>query len=192
MRACGCSPHRASTRPRWATSRRQPASQPRRGALYKHLPSKQALLETAVRRHLERSATGASQLDDVDLAGALGADPALLRLFVHGLGRWFLDEMDRMEGLTRILEQDGGRLPATVADVKHQIVDLSYRAATHLVEVGAPNTPDAEATAVILLGSLVALRRTAWTFGTPALDLADTRALAAWTDITLMTLGVMP
>lgn len=53
----------------------------------------------------------------------------------------------------------------------------------------APETQDPEATAVLILGALVALRRTAWTFGSPPLDIDDDRALMAWTELTLVTLG---
>src|ERR1700712_2380850 len=73
--------------------------QPRRGALYKHFPSKQALLEAAVRSHLDRAAAGADLIGALDL-GALGADRTQLLPIVAGLGRWFLAEMDRMKDLT--------------------------------------------------------------------------------------------
>jgi AcrR family transcriptional regulator len=161
--------------------------QPRRGALYKHFPSKQALLEAAVRRHLDRTAAGAIEIGSLDL-GALGADPAQLRTIVAGIGRWFLDEMDTMKDLTRVLEHDGQRMSALTAEVKTDIVDLSYRTATALISTVAPEVTDPDATAVMLLGALVALRRTAWTFGRPPLELDDDRALAAWTDLTLATL----
>jgi AcrR family transcriptional regulator len=161
--------------------------QPRRGALYKHFPSKQALLEAAVRSHLERAAAGANLVDELDL-GALGADRTQLRPVVVGLGRWFLAEMDRMRDLTRVLEHDGQRMGELTREVKTDIVDLSYRTAARLITVVAPRTEDPEAVAVLILGPLVALRRTEWTFGQAPLEIDDQRTLAAWTEMTLATL----
>lgn len=160
--------------------------QPRRGALYKHFPSKHALLEAAVRTHLDSAATGATQISELDLTtGASGADRTLLGPIVVGLGRWFLDEMDRLKDLTRVLEHDGRRMDELTVEVKTNIVDLSYRTAARLIAAVAPEAKDPEATAVLVLGALVALRRTAWTFGSPPLDIDDDRALTAWTEVTL-------
>jgi hypothetical protein len=111
---------------------------------------------------------------------------------VLGLGRWFLDEMDRMASLTRVIEHDGQRLAQLTAEVKTNIVDLSYQSAAALVSAIAPEADDPEATAVVLLGALVALRRTAWTFGSPPLGIDDDRALTAWADLTLATLDSPP
>lgn len=164
--------------------------QPRRGALYKHFPSKQALLEAAVRTYLESAATGATQVGQLGLTDAQRADRGLLRGIVVSLGRWFLDEMDRLEDLTRVLEHEGGRLPELTAEVKTNMVDLSYRTAAKLIAAAAPETRDPEATAVVVLGSLVALRRTAWTFDFPPLGIDDDRALTAWVSLTLATLDI--
>lgn len=160
--------------------------QPRRGALYKHFPSKAALLEAAVRTHLDSAESGAAQIGALGLTPPVG-DRALLRPIIEGLGRWFLDEMGRLESLTRVLEHDGQRMTDLTGEVKRNIVDLSYRTATGVLAAIAPEAQDPEATAIVALGSLVALRRTAWTFGSPPLDIDDDRALAAWTDLILAT-----
>jgi hypothetical protein len=146
------------------------------------------LLEAAVRTHLDRAATGSTQISELDLTSALGADRALLRPIVLGLGRWFLDEMDRLKDLTRLLEHDGQRMADLTLEVKNNIVDLSYRIAANLIAAAAPEAEDPEATAVLVLGAVVALRRTAWTFGFPPLDIDDDRVLTAWTELTLATL----
>jgi AcrR family transcriptional regulator len=161
------------------------ALQPRRGALYKHFPSKQALLEAALRAYVDRAATGAAQLDALEPGALVEADRELLRTLVAGFGRWFLDEMDRLEDITRVLEHDGARLAEITAEVKANLVDLSYRSAAAVITAAAPEADDPEAIAVIILGTLVALRRTAWTFGSPPLGIDDDRALATWADVTL-------
>ena len=160
--------------------------QPRRGALYKHFASKQALLEAAVRARLDSAARDSARVSEIELGTAPDRD--LLRPIILGLGRWFLDEMDRLKNLTRVMEHDGQRMPHLTADVKNHMVDLSYRTAASLIAAVTPEAEDPDAVAVILLGALVAIRRTEWTFGSPPLDLNDERVLAALTDVTLAVL----
>ena len=162
--------------------------QPRRGALYKHFASKQALLEAALRSYLDGAAAVAAQVDELDFAAAAGTDPGALRAIMAALGRWFLEEMDRLEDLTLVLEHDGRRLAEVTAAVKTDVVDLSYRAAAQLIVAISPETPDPEATAVVLLGALVALRRTAWTFGSAPLAIDDDRALRAWAEMAVSSI----
>ncbi len=166
--------------------------QPRRGALYKHFASKQALLETAVRAYIDRAAEGAVRIGELTLPDASGTGREQLQTVLMDLGRWFLAEMDHLEDLTRVLERDGPRIADLVGQVKTDIVDLSYKVAAALIAGLTPDAPDPDATAVLLLGALVALRRTAWTFGSPPLDVDDVRILTAWVDLTLVTLHPGP
>jgi AcrR family transcriptional regulator len=159
--------------------------QPRRGALYKHFPNKQTLLDEAVRHYVDRAAAGAAHIAALDLDAMSGDDPDVRRLIVEGLGRWFLDAMDDMRDLTRVLEHDGDRMDDVTREVKRDIVDLSYRTAVALIVAVAPDARDPEALAVVLLGALVALRRTTWTFGSPPAGVDDERALRSWTELAL-------
>lgn len=93
-----------------------------------------------------------------------------------------------MKDLTRVLEHDGQRMAEVTVEVKTNIVDLSYHTAVNLIAAVVPTARDPEATAVLVLGALVALRRTVWTFGLPPLDIDDDRALTAWTELVLATL----
>jgi AcrR family transcriptional regulator len=161
--------------------------QPRRGGLYKHFTNKQALLETAVQTYLDNAAAAARQIVELDVAGPRDPDPSRPRMVLMALGRWFLEEMDRLENLTRVLEHDAARLPQLTASVKAEMVDLSYRTAARLVANAAPHVRDPDATSIVVLGSLVALRRTTWTFGDPPLGIDDERFLNAWADVLLAT-----
>lgn len=160
--------------------------QPRRGALYKHFASKNELLDVAVRRYLDDADAIVVGLESLDLGGG-ATDPEALQALMVGLGRVFLAEMDRLEGLTRLLEHDGPRLAAVTAEVKVRAVDLSYQATATLIGAIAPFVDDPEAAAVVVLGSLVALRRTTWTFGSPPLSLDDDRFLTAWSSLFVRT-----
>ena len=163
--------------------------QPRRGALYKHFDSKEALLRAAAVRYATDAATGAAQIAQLpSLDGPLDAN--LLRPLVLALGRWFLDMLDEQDrALVALLEHEGDRFADLADYLRTDIVDVGNRAAAQLLEVGAPEIEDPEATAVLLLGSLVGLRRTAWTFGAPALEIDDERALDRWTDLVLAVAG---
>jgi AcrR family transcriptional regulator len=163
--------------------------QPRRGGLYKHFANKQALLEAAVHQHLDDARTVVATLDAID-AVAVSADPETLRTVVFGLGRMFLDVMDRMETLTRLLEHDAQRLPDLTAAVKEEVVDLSYHAAGRAIASAAPDVEDVEAVAIIALGSLVAARRTMWTFGSAPLSISDDRLLRTWVQVSLAAVGL--
>lgn len=156
---------------------------PRRGALYRHFPSKDALLEAGVRQHLDSVATGVGQLRDLEVGPLLGAEPEDRRQLALAAGRWFLDELDRQEQMTRVLEHDGGRLTAQRDQIRREIVDAGHGAAASLLAAMLPAIADPDATAVILLGALVAFRRTRWTFGAAPLALDDERVLIAWADL---------
>lgn len=163
--------------------------QPRRGALYRHFASKEALLDAAVARHLDAVATGADQLASLDF-GTIDLD--LARAVVIQVGRWFLDELDRQADLARILQREGDRLPALRDLARARIIDAGYGAAAGLVRAAAPVDHDAadadgaadpDALAVVLMGSLAGLRHTTWTFGAAPLGVDDERVLEIWADL---------
>jgi AcrR family transcriptional regulator len=153
--------------------------QPRRGALYRHFPTKEALLEAALTQHLETVAA-----DGIDLGDLPVADPRAEALIVAA---WFLAVIDREEQMVRILEQDGARLPAWQKAFRTSIVDAGYKVMGRFVRrwigSGPRDNADVDAIAVILLGALVNYRRSTWTYGALPLDLAETVFLDAWADL---------
>src|SRR5437660_12615728 len=76
--------------------------EPRRGALYRHFPTKEALLQAALERHLQSLADADAAREDVP-TGDVRAEALLM-------GRWLLGELDRERAIVRILEHDGARL----------------------------------------------------------------------------------
>jgi AcrR family transcriptional regulator len=147
--------------------------QPRRGALYRHFPSKEALLHAAVNGHLERIDRGLTEIDALT-----GSDP-LDSLMT--LGRWFLAELDAAEPLFRVLEQDQRLLREVRDSVRDRVVDAGHRRVSDLIRARAGDVAvDADASAALIIGPLVNQRRTAWTFGRPPLAVDDERLLRAW------------
>lgn len=152
--------------------------QPRRGALYRHFPSKEALLQAALEQHLETVADSGTATDQPPAADRHAEALAM--------GRWLLAELDREEPIVRILEQDGERLTALRDAFRRSLVDAGYVVAAGMVRrwLGeAAGTVDVEAVSVILLGALVNYRRSTWTFGASPLDLDDERFLSTWADL---------
>ena len=152
--------------------------QPRRGALYRHFPSKEALLEAALAQHLASLPDSATALEP-----PASADP---RAEALAMGRWLLAELDRERPIVRILEQDGDRLAALRDSFRRSLVDAGYVVTASLVRGWLGDTArdvDVEAVSAVVLGALVNYRRSSWTFGASPFDLDDERFLSSWADL---------
>ncbi|HQF94066.1 MAG TPA: TetR/AcrR family transcriptional regulator [Microthrixaceae bacterium] len=148
----------------------------RGGTLYKHFASKQDLLDEGVRRHVESLA----KLDGLDDLGPLPDRRSELIV----LGRWILRRLSNEETVSRIIEKEGHRLPGIVAQMRDGVSEAGYGAmAGYLRRSGVVDDADPDALAVVLLGSLVNLRRSAWTFGRPPSGVDDERAGQAWATV---------
>lgn len=153
---------------------------PRRGALYRHFPSKRALLEAAVERHTHEL-NSLSHVVDLFPLGDLRAELTLLI-------RWLLAELDRERDVIRILEKEGEHVPelrdrfyAAVADSGYRLgVDFARRA---LKEVSIIGDIDIDALVAVIVGAVVNFRRTQWTFARSPLDLDDERFSAGAVDV---------
>lgn len=145
--------------------------QPRRGAMYRHFASKEALLAAAIEEF-----TATAQQGAVAFTAELAADP---RAFVTTVGRWVLARLDEQREISNVLEREGERLPA-LRDSFRAGTDAGFRAAAdavgHWVLTHHPGL-DADAIGVALLGGLVNFRRSAWTLGAAPLGLGDDRFL---------------
>ncbi len=156
--------------------------QPRRGALYRHFASKEALLQAALERHLQAVADAASALDELPIAD--------LRAEAVAMGSWLLGELDRERVIMRVLEQDGDRLPELRDSFRRSLVDASYREVARLARRWLGKTADAvdiEAVSVVILGALINYKRSTWTFGAAPLNLDDNRFLATWANLCSVT-----
>lgn len=150
----------------------------RGGTLYKHFESKRDLLAQAMQRHVDT-------LDDQDGLNDFAGLPDL-RSELIVLARWVLARLTREETISKIIEKEGHRFPSLVAQMRSGVSEAGYAmTAEYLVDRGLPADADADALAVILLGGLVNVRRSAWTFGGTPADVSDERIIAAWAEIGL-------
>lgn len=155
---------------------------PRGGTLYKHFDSKRSLLEAALHRHVESIA----RFDDV-----LRLLPLTdLRSELLLLARWMLAELDREKAISLVIEKNGTDVPDLVEAMRIGVSERGYEFAIRYLEQRFPDMPgyadsdrDREATAVLMIGALVNVRRAAWTFGKPPLGIDDDRAINAWVDV---------
>lgn len=151
--------------------------QPRRGALYKHFASKQALLEGAFERHLDAVERARRTMDEAELVD--------LHDVADALGRWLLIELDAERTITQVLEKEGDRLPELRDRFRERVSDAGYRAASDLLGrwIGPRATEvDLDALAVFVLSPLINLRRSTWLYARPPLGIDDERMITAWVD----------
>ena len=150
----------------------------RGGTLYKHFASKQDLLEAALARHIE----SVNRFDNL-LALLPLAD---LRSELQLIGRWLLTELDQQESITRVIEKDGQQVLRLTAAMREGISETGYRYARAYMDsrlVG--DRWDRDALTVMMLGSLINLRRSTWTFGQAPFGLNDERAINTWVEMAL-------
>jgi len=153
---------------------------PRAGGLYKHFPSKEALLR-AVMAH------DASVVDEFDARVGM-LDLGDLRAEVTLVGRWGLAELRREHELTRIVMKEGERFPELAAAFRELIVRRGHRFATAWLEGRAARfdvrLEDPEALASVVTDALVGYTLQEVLFGPAPAGVDDERFLAAWVDAT--------
>lgn len=159
---------------------------PRSGALYKYFDSKLAVLEAGLERHLD-----AITHVEIDLVDVPFTDPAPL---IEGMARWLLAELDGERTITHVIEREGDRLPALRDQMREGISDRGYRLAAVFIERLATTLADEpiddEALAVLLIGGLINLRRSTWTFNAPPLGIDDERAIQTFVALGMSLIGL--
>lgn len=149
---------------------------PGSGALYKHFPSKQALLEAGVERFIAAGAAAATELPDrpeTDLHAALKL-----------VGAKALAALAADEATMRVVWRD---LPA-FPELNQRFLDARLQFGftqladwlAHLDEAGAAEVDDPQATAAVLLGALAFFRVMEAMLGETPGHVSDDRFLLAW------------
>jgi AcrR family transcriptional regulator len=156
---------------------------PRRGALYKHFASKEALLEAAVERR-------GQVVDELEaLVTTPVADP---REEVRILGRIAFREIGHDQPVLRIVMREGDNFPALRDRFHERIVRQGHEQTEArlrlLAERAGVTGVDLKALAALLLGSIINYRVLDTLFGRPPGDLPKDRYLEAWADSALRLL----
>lgn len=152
---------------------------PRSGALYKHFPSKRALIDAAL---VERF-TMLDSIDERIELMPLGDLPAELTL----LARLALEELEGEQLLCRLVMKEGDRFPelgdafhAGIVDRGHRIAIAWLRNRTAALD---RELPDVEATAQVMTDALVGYVLQETIFGNRTTRVGRERLINAWTRI---------
>ena len=152
---------------------------PRAGALYKHFPSKESVLEAAFERHVAEIEALHSAIEMMPL-GDLRAELTLLL-------RWGFQTLARERALRRIVLTEGDRFPELKRRFREGVVDRSYAEATTFIrmkmESGELPEGDAEAIAVLIAGSLLGYNLELDVFGRPPAGVDEERLIAAAVEV---------
>lgn len=149
---------------------------PRRGGLYKHFPSKEAVLEAAV----ERRSRAVDELETRSLVTPASDPETEVRL----LGRIALREIGRDQEVLRIVMREGDNFPALRDRFHARIVRRGHEQTAKrlrlLAERAGVTGVDMDAVAAVLLAPIISYRILETLFGQPPGDLSEERYLDAW------------
>ncbi len=151
---------------------------PRRGGLYKHFPSKEALLEAAV----ERRGRAVDELESLAATAPLAPDA---REEMRVLTRIAFREIGRDQDVLRIVMREGDNFPE-LRDRFYERIVRSGHAQTaerlrRLAERAGVEGLDVEALAAVLLAPIISYRVIETLFGRAPGDLDEDRYLNTWT-----------
>jgi AcrR family transcriptional regulator len=167
---------------------RQAGLTPRAGALYRHFPSKEAVLEAAFERHVQELEALHSAIEMMPL-GDLRAELVLL-------ARWGLHMLGEERDLRRIVIAEGDRFPQLKDRFRKSIVDRAYSEVAGFVrqkmELGELPDGDAEAIAVLVVGSLLGYSLEHDVFGRDPAGVDEERLITAIVDSCMAIAGQPP
>jgi AcrR family transcriptional regulator len=147
------------------------------GALYKHFSSKKALLEEAVRAHLETMASRSREA----VAPRADEDP---QVAVTRLARVLWEAIEDERELIRLMCRDFDTCPELFEQMWRGVLAWVYHAGADWIraqaELGTIEAPDPEASAAVLLASVSYYPILQALIGHTPGDLAPDRFLAAW------------
>jgi AcrR family transcriptional regulator len=144
---------------------------PRGGTLYKHFAGKDELLQAALDRHA-RDVTRSRPIVDLLPLDDLHAETVLVM-------RYLLRELASHRELQALIEKEGAHYPFLAQRFWDEIAEPGYRLSASILDrqlnTDGNHVWDAEALAVVLVGTIVNYRRGQWTFGTIPLDVDEER-----------------
>lgn len=158
---------------------------PGSGALYKHYPSKEAVLRAGVERFIAVSEEQRAAFRTLDLP------PADALVWV---ARRMLDVIAATRDEHRIVWREIEQFPALQAAVRREVMQSTYRALAAWLEeqarTGAIRAHDSDAVAAVLIGSLTMFRIFEALWGEKTVPIDDERFVRAWSDLVVAGLGL--
>jgi AcrR family transcriptional regulator len=158
---------------------------PGSGALYKHFPSKEAVLVAIVDRYIAEARSAQSALAELDLPPREG---------LAWIGKTMLKIMAARRQELRIFWRDLEQFPELQARVRERVMQATYAGVAAWLDrqraLGRLKTADSCSAAAVLLGSLAMFRAFDALWGAPAIEVSDRAFLAAWQDFAEKALGL--
>lgn len=149
---------------------------PRSGAVYRHFPTKQAILDAVVESYLARLERAKVTMRAVQPVGSEAPD---LRL----TARWMLHEIREERPLLQIIERDPDSVPALRARLAENVT-RGYAELAEFVQLASGRSDlDAEAVGVAILGILENYDRSLTTYGVSPGGIGEDRLVNAWVDL---------
>jgi AcrR family transcriptional regulator len=152
---------------------------PRSGALYKHFPSKRALLGAALAERMDAIDRIDQRMDLLPLDD-IGAE-------LMTIGRLALSELESERQLARIVMKEGDRFPEIAADFHDAIVargrSLAITWLTTRAHAFGIEPKDPEAMAEVMNAALIGRALQSFMFGERLGRVEEERFLAAWVEL---------
>ena len=162
---------------------------PRTGGIYRHFPSKVAILEAVIEVEL---ATNTSNVVDVPPPSD-GTDPMVI---LEEVVRRGLAQLDRQADLMRIVFRDLDQFEGLMARVRSGLTDATYQdfadrlATAH--HAGVIPELDFEAVAILAIGPVVDFKIKQHLLGYTPLNIDEERLVHAWVHMFANLFGVKP
>ncbi|MDX6642835.1 MAG: hypothetical protein QOD76_797 [Solirubrobacteraceae bacterium] len=157
---------------------------PRAGALYKHFPSKEAVLEAAMQQRAE----AIDRIDEILAMLPLSDLHAELTL----VGRYALHEIRAEQQLLRVVMKEGDHFPELRRAFHERFVRRGYGQAEEWArqtfERHGVDEPDVRALVAVAFGPIVNFPLMETLFGEPPAGVDEERFIATWVDTTLTLL----
>jgi AcrR family transcriptional regulator len=158
---------------------------PGSGALYKHFPSKEAVLAAG----MDEFVAGAERARELIRTVPGPADQAL-----ETLGRAAMQMLDADRDVLRILYRELDAFPALRDEVRERRMQSTYAAVAGWLRErdarGELRVEDPEATAAVVLGAVTSFRIFHALLGEPPARLDDDRFVRAWMRVMMHGIGV--